>query len=135
MAAFAVSSSKPRDGAVLARGAFFNFLAFLASNLRGIFTFLVARLLGSAALGGFGLAWATTDLVSKLGTLGLDTAAIGFVSRAEAAGDRPASRRIMRSSLLLALGARTALAALGFWAAWTIAPRLGWRPELARATA
>ena len=31
-------------GAALARGAFINTIAFLASNLRGIFTFLVARL-------------------------------------------------------------------------------------------
>ena len=60
-------------GAALARGAFVNTLAFLASNLRGIFTFLVARLLGGAALGTFGLAWATTDLVSKIGTFGFET--------------------------------------------------------------
>ena len=62
-----------RDGAVLAHGALFNALAFLASNLRGIFTFLVARLLGSATLGTFGLAWATTDLVGKLATCGQGT--------------------------------------------------------------
>ena len=75
-------------GALLARGAFFNTLAFLASNLRGIFMFLVARLLGSAVLGTFGVAWSTMDMMSKFGTLGLDTSAIAFVAKSEAAGDR-----------------------------------------------
>src|SRR5439155_17584504 len=63
-------------GAALARGAFINTIAFFASNLRGIFTFLVARLLGSAVLGIFGLAWATMDLLSKFSTLG--SASVGF---------------------------------------------------------
>ena len=75
-------------GAALARGAFINTIAFLASNLRGIFTFLVARLLGSAVLGIFGLAWATMDLLSKLSTLGFDYSAIAFIAKAERASDR-----------------------------------------------
>jgi len=122
-------------GALLARGAFFNTLAFLASNLRGIFTFLVARLIGSAALGLFGLAWATTDLVSKIGTLGLDTGAITFVARSEAAGARSASRQIRRASLTLALTASSVLAIAGFAAASWVAAHGGQRAPLARATA
>ena len=58
--------------AELKRGAWTNLIALLASNFRGIFTFLVARLLGPAALGIFSVAWATTDLVSKIGIFGLD---------------------------------------------------------------
>ena len=42
----------------LKRGAWTNLIAMLASNFRGIFTFLVARLLGPAALGIFSVAWA-----------------------------------------------------------------------------
>jgi alpha-glucuronidase len=38
-------------GVELKRGAFLNTIAMLASNFRGIFTFLVARLLGPAATG------------------------------------------------------------------------------------
>jgi hypothetical protein len=38
-------------GAELKLGAFRNTIAMLASNFRGIFTFLVARLLGPAATG------------------------------------------------------------------------------------
>src|SRR5439155_194182 len=125
----------PVHGAVLARGAFLNAVAFLASNLRGIFTFLIARLLGGPALGTFGLAWAATDLVSKLGTCGLDTGAIAAVARREAADDRAGSRRIMEASLAIALGVSALLAAAGFVLVWRDGGRLGLRPELARATA
>ena len=38
------------QAAELTRGAWANVIAMLASNFRGIFTFLVARLLGPAAL-------------------------------------------------------------------------------------
>jgi O-antigen/teichoic acid export membrane protein len=122
-------------GAVLARGAVFNTLAFLASNLRGIFTFLVARLLGGAVLGTFGLAWAATDLVSKIGTCGFDTGAIAAVARREAVGDVAGSRRVMNMSLRIALGVSVALAVVGAAAAWAFGARLTLRPELSRATA
>src|SRR4029077_17474028 len=59
-------------GVELKRGAFLNTIAMLASNFRGIFTFLVARILGPAALGIFSVAWSTTDIISKIGVLGLD---------------------------------------------------------------
>ncbi|MGE3178951.1 MAG: hypothetical protein AB7O32_15885, partial [Vicinamibacterales bacterium] len=52
------------SGATLATGAVLNTLAFLGSNLRAIFTFLVARLLGGPVLGTFGVAWAVADLAS-----------------------------------------------------------------------
>jgi O-antigen/teichoic acid export membrane protein len=122
-------------GATLAHGAFFNAVAFLASTLRGIFILLVARLLGSAILGTFVLAWSVTDLVSKFATLGLDISTMAFVARSEAKGDRAASRRIMNASLMIALGAGVLLAGLGFWCTWTLGPRLGREPELVRATA
>jgi len=95
----------------------------------------VARLLGGAALGTFGLAWAITDLVSKFGTLGLDTSAIAFVARTEAAGDRAGSRRIMRVSLAISLTAATLLAGVGFWFVGHFSARFGQREALARATA
>src|SRR5204862_3130450 len=90
---------------------------------------------GGAALGTFGLAWAITDLVSKFGTLGLDTSAIAFVARAEAAGDRAGSRRIMRVSLAISLTAATLLAGLGCWFLGHFSPRFGQREALARAIA
>ncbi len=124
-----------QTGATLARGAFFNALAFLTSRLRGIFILLVARLLGSAVLGTFVLAWAVTDIVSKFATIGLDFSTMAFVARSEARGDRAASRRIMNAALLLTLGSGVFLSASGFWAVWTLGPRMGLEPELVRATA
>ena len=92
-------------GATLARGAFINTIAFLASNLRGIFTFLVARLLGSAVLGVFGLAWAAMDLVSKFCTLGFDYSAIAFIAKAEGAGNREKSRRVRETAVTISFRA------------------------------
>jgi hypothetical protein len=56
----------------LKRGALKNTVALLASNFRGVFTFLVARLLGSAALGILSVSWAVTDLLTKIGMFALD---------------------------------------------------------------
>ena len=131
----AVANERASHGAALARGTFLNAIAFLASNLRGIFTLLVARLLGSTALGIFGLAWATMDLVSKFCTLGLDYSAIAFVAKSEAAGTRTTSRRIMHMALLVSIGSSIVLGIGGFWLLWTMPPPDGVRPELFRATA
>ncbi|MDQ6655227.1 MAG: hypothetical protein M3Y80_05375, partial [Verrucomicrobiota bacterium] len=59
------SAEPPHTGTELARGAIVNVVALFAANLRGIFTFLVARLLGRATLGTFGIAFSTTDLLSR----------------------------------------------------------------------
>src|SRR5260370_9482183 len=88
-------------GVELKRGAFLNTIAMLASNFRGIFTFLVARMLGPAALGIFSLAWSTTDIISKIGVLGLDNAITTFIARSESLGDRTRSRALFRVAALL----------------------------------
>jgi O-antigen/teichoic acid export membrane protein len=88
-------------GVELKRGAFLNTIAMLASNFRGIFTFLVARLLGPAALGIFSVAWSSTDITSKIGVLGLDNAIITFIARSEALGDHVRSRMLFRLAVLL----------------------------------
>ena len=88
-------------GVELKRGAFLNTIAMLASNFRGIFTSLVARLLGAAALGIFSVAWSTTDIISKIGVLGLDNAITTFIARSEAVGDRARSRALFRIAVVL----------------------------------
>src|SRR5213592_1658826 len=88
-------------GVELKRGAFLNTIAMVASNFRGIFTFLVARLLGAAALGIFSVAWSTTDIISKIGVLGLDNAITTFIARSEAVGDRARSRALFRIAVVL----------------------------------
>jgi O-antigen/teichoic acid export membrane protein len=90
-----------QTGVELKRGAFLNTIAMLASNFRGIFTFLVARLLGAAALGIFSVAWSTTDIISKIGVLGLDNAITTFIARSEAMGDHARSRALFRIAVIL----------------------------------
>src|SRR5215831_13689387 len=92
-----------KTGVELKRGAFLNTIAMLASNFRGIFTFLVARLLGPAALGIFSVAWSTTDIISKIGVLGLDNAITTFIARSEAVGDRARSRSLFHVAVVLGL--------------------------------
>lgn len=91
-------------GVQLARGSLVNLAATVVSNLRGIFTFLVARLLGQAALGTYALAFSSIDLLSKVGNFGLDTAITAQVARTEAVGDRHGSRRVLRAALAWGLG-------------------------------
>src|SRR5258708_16903033 len=67
-------------GVELKRGAFLNTIAMLASNFRGVFIFLVARLLGPAALGTFSVAWANTDLASQIPVFVLDTPITPFIT-------------------------------------------------------
>ena len=99
-------------GTELKRGAVFNTIALLASNFRGIFTFLVARLLGPAVLGLFSVAWATTDLISKIGIVGLDNAITTFIARSEAVGDRARSRMLFRLAVGLAVAQSAVVAVL-----------------------
>lgn len=98
------------DSHHLARGAAANALVLVAANFRGVFTFLIARLLGEAALGRFGLLFATTELVSKAGMLGFDQRIVPVVATRAALGDGEGSRRLFRRGLLLAVAASAALA-------------------------
>src|SRR5262252_2641869 len=90
-----------QTGVELKRGAFLNTIAMLASNFRGIFTFLVARTLGPAALGIFSVAWSITDIISKIGVLGLDNAITTFIARSEAVGNHARSRALFRVAAVL----------------------------------
>jgi O-antigen/teichoic acid export membrane protein len=119
----------------LKRGAFFNTVAMLASNFRGIFTFLVARLLGPAALGIFSVAWSTTDIFSKIGVLGLDNAIITFIARAEAVGDRARSRRLFRVAVILGIAQSAVTAVIVIVAIRLFHDRLHLQPEMVSALA
>src|SRR5207253_2508928 len=99
-------------GVELKRGAFLNTIAMLASNFRGMFTFLVARMLGPAALGIFSVAWSTTDIISKIGVLGLDNAITTFIARSEAMGNRARSRALFRVAVVLGVAQSVVTAAI-----------------------
>lgn len=122
-------------GVELKRGAFLNTIAMLASNFRGIFTFLVARLLGPAALGIFSVAWSMTDILSKIGVLGLDNAIITFIARSEAVGDRPRSRMLFRLAVVLGVAQSIITAAIVIVAIRLFNDRLRLQPEMVSALA
>lgn len=126
--------TQTQTGTELARGAIVNVVALVAANLRGIFTFLVARLLGNSALGTFGIAWSTTDLLSKFGVFGMDTSTIALVSAREARQDRKGSRAIMRRAVRFGLLFSVITALVGMVAFSTIGERFGLRPEVVRST-
>lgn len=129
------SAQVTTTGRELKRGALLNTIALLATHFRAIFTLLIARILGAAALGIFSVVWATTDLVSKLGVIGLDDAVTTFVARAEAVGDRSRSRVYFRVANLVAFGQSTLVAALlSFGVGW-FGPLIGWERSMMSAFA
>src|SRR5213082_3695376 len=117
-------------GPELKRGARANFTTMLASNFRGIFTFLVARLLGPAALGVFSVAWATTDIISKIGVLGLDNAITTFIARSEAVGDRARNRALFRVAIVLGVAQSVVTAAIVIGALRFSNNRLHLQPQM-----
>jgi len=122
-------------GVELKRGAFLNTIAMLASNFRGIFTFLVARLLGPAALGIFSVAWSTTDIISKIGVLGLDNAITTFIARSEAVGNRARSRALFRVAVVLGVAQSVVTAAIVIVALRFFSNRLHVQPQMVSALA
>ena len=119
-----------RTGAELKRGMFFNTIALLASNFRGVFTFLIARLLGAASLGMFLVAWATTDILSKIGMFGLDNAIIPFIARSEAAGERERSRALFHLAVFLAVAQSALVASLAILIVRLAGNRFGLDPQM-----
>src|SRR5437773_11532034 len=122
-------------GVELKRGAFLNTIAMLASNFRGIFTFLVARMLGPAALGIFSVAWSTTDIISKIGVLGLDNAITTFIARSEAVGNRARSRALFRVAVVLGVAQSVFTAAIVIGALGFSNTRLQLQPQMVSALA
>jgi O-antigen/teichoic acid export membrane protein len=113
------------DSHHLARGAAASALVLLAANFRAVFTLLIARLLGEAALGRFGLAFATTELLSKAGMLGLDNAVIPLLAPRIVRGDRGGAHELFRRALSLAVSASTALALVAIPLVTWLATRRG----------
>jgi O-antigen/teichoic acid export membrane protein len=124
-----------KTGVELKRGAFLNTIAMLASNFRGIFTFLVARMLGPAALGIFSVAWSTTDIISKIGVLGLDNAITTFIARSEAVGDRARSRSLFQVAVVLGIAQSVVTAAVVIVALRFFNSRLHVQPQMLSALA
>src|SRR5205809_5319806 len=122
-------------GVELKRGAFLNTIAMLASNFRGIFTFLVARMLGPAALGIFSVAWSTTDIISKIGVLGLDNAITTFIARSEAVANRARSRALFQIAVVLGVAQSIVTALIVIVALRFFNNRLHVQPQMVSALA
>src|SRR5437899_2955182 len=122
-------------GVELKRGAFLNTIAMVASNFRGIFTFLVARILGPASLGVFSVAWSTTDIISKIGVLGLDNAITTFIARSEAVGNRARSRALFRIAVVLGIAQSIVTAVIVIVALRFFNNRLHVQPQMVSALA
>jgi len=133
--ALGVPAHIDETGSELKRGAFLNTIAMLASNFRGIFTFLVARLLGPSALGTFSVAWANTDLVSKIAVFGLDNASTTFIARSQATGDFSRSRTLFRAAVVLVLLQSCLVAAIGIVALQLFGDQLHFPREMVSALA
>jgi O-antigen/teichoic acid export membrane protein len=130
-----VATHVDETGVELKRGAFLNTIAMLASNFRGIFTFLVARLLGPAALGTFSVAWANVDLVSKIAVFGLDNAITTFIARSQATGDLARSRNLFRAAVVLVLMQSSLVAIIAIAALQIFGDRLQFPREMLSALA
>src|SRR5215470_1320216 len=124
-----------KTGGALKRGAILNTIAMLASNLRGVFIFLVARLLGPAALGTFSVAWANTDLASKIAVFGLDNAITTFIARSQATGNLARSRAMFRAAVVLVLIQSTLDTDIGLKAMLMFGDRLQFPREMLSALA
>src|SRR5512139_539289 len=106
-------------GPTLLGGIAANIFTIAVGALNVLFTLLVARLLGKVALGGFLLAWATADLLSKVGTLGFDQGTTALVARRRAEGDAAGARAIFHLALAAGLGVSAVVAGV----AWLV---FGW---------
>jgi len=126
----ALSTPGTITGRELKQGAVLNALAMLASNFRAIFTLLIARLLGPVALGIFSVAWATTDLVSKIGVWGLDDATTAFVARSEAIKAHWRSRILFRVALIIAVSLSTIVSVVSTFALRKFGHRLQMEPSM-----
>jgi O-antigen/teichoic acid export membrane protein len=124
-----------KTGVELKRGAFLNTIAMLAANFRGIFTFLVARLLGPVALGLYSVAWSTTDIISKIGVLGLDNVITTFIARSEAVGNRVRSRALFRIAVTLGVAQSIVTAGLVIIGLRVFNNRLHVQPQMVSALA
>ena len=120
-------------GKELKHGAITNALAVLAANFRGIFTLLVARLLGPSVLGIYLAAWATTDLISRFGILALDVAVTTFIARAQAVGERTRSRSLFHIAAGLVLATCGTVAVISVVVVRLGAARFGLNPEVTAA--
>lgn len=124
--------SKLRGGgisAILARGASGAFVVNVAgTGVNFGVQILLARLLGAQSYGDYVYALTWINILVLLGKLGLDTAALRFVSAYSGRGEWGLLRGFLRRSTQIVLGASAAIALVVAASVWFLLGRLG--PEL-----
>src|SRR5207302_3712413 len=83
----------------------------------------------------FAVAWAMTDIISKIGVFGLDDAITTFIARSQAVGEHARSRVLFRLAVLLALAQSTLTAAILIAAIHVFGDHLGLPREMDSALA
>ncbi len=101
-----------RDTRDIVRGALVNFIGVLASSLNFVFYIVLGRLYGAELTGLYLLSWASVDVVSKLGILGLDRGILAVAARHHARGDTEALHRAVAQALMIGLVASAVMVAL-----------------------
>jgi O-antigen/teichoic acid export membrane protein len=92
-------------------------------------------MLGPAALGIFSVAWSTTDIISKIGVLGLDNAITTFIARSEAVANRARSRTLFRIAVVLGVAQSIITALIVIVALRLFNNRLHVQPQMVSALA
>lgn len=132
--ALVAAAPVPHDeGTEIARGVGVNVATLVAANLRSVFTFLIARVLGGPALAIFGTAWATLDALSKVAIFGLEEGITPLVARARRRGDDARALGLLRTAAGAGAAIATATALTAYLVLQVVAGVAGWIPEVTTA--
>jgi len=99
------------EARTFARNTFLSGFSVAVQSFRGIFPFLVARLLGEVSLGMLSVGWGWADLLSKFGTWGLDKTTTIRTAAYLARGRTEKAQEVFRRSILTGIGLSMAAAA------------------------
>jgi O-antigen/teichoic acid export membrane protein len=114
----------------IASGALINSLGIGASMLNFGFYFLLTHLYGAATTGLYLISWATVDMASKIGILGLDRAILSKAAPHYSEGNKDEIYRLIIQALLIGLIASTIIFLLLFGATNLIVTYFYHKPEL-----
>ncbi len=119
-----------RDTRDIVRGALVNFIGVVARSLNFAFYIFLGRLYGAEATGLYLLSWASVDVASKLGILGLDRAILSVVARHHSEKDEDAVYRAIGQALCIGALATVIIVATMELVAAPIALHFYDKPEL-----
>lgn len=120
------------DAKVIAQGAGVNFLGTLAKTIKSTSFVLMTRLFGTEVFGLYIMGWSVIDLLSKVGTFGLDKGVVKFVVQYHNDQNEDAVHRTLGQAVLIGLTMSAMVTGLVYLAAPFIADRIFHKLELTR---